>query len=427
MAYQFFSDLERDFHSPIDYIANSLKSLSYTTAHLICRQFKLLEINELNSWILRMNSEGNTKLLELMEIELYPGPQEPTTVLRKIALSFKVIHKILFQKFQNDPFNDWQYNRPLSLLKTLVLKYESNNWEINRDDLEYVLKNLSNPNLQLFSDALSDNVIRRESITEKQGKSLLPPFEIVKRTLEERGMVSQYFNQAYLALMRSQMQFEKIEGTYLINHPIFSKLILLNKNGRSLVAGINSRDRNVSILFENIDDIDRRTGQFIAGSTSGDAFFILKFKSERPGVISGCLGDICFQGHRVETFPNYLNKLNTESDTLEKNPKKTDVVGSYQGVFQTPTGKSTAGTLKIDVLHGKYMGGMRLNNGIFVAFGDGIQENKGGIVYILGPAYSVGALHQFRGFINKQGRLEGVWISTNIGTVAHFALAKVKK
>jgi hypothetical protein len=179
----------------------------------------------------------------------------------------------------------------------------------------------------------------------------------------------------------------------------------------------------VSILFENVDDIDLKTGQFITGATAGDAHFTLRFKIEKSGVVSGCLGDVCFTGKRVEKFPHYLAKLDKGLDSR----KPLEVAGKYHGVLKMYSGNPMAGDLEIDALHGKYTGGMRLTNGIFMAFPDGLQENKQGLVYISGPAYSVRALHQFRGFINSKGQLEGVWVSTNIGKVADFVFSKVKK
>jgi hypothetical protein len=425
-SYDFFSELKKNLHNPVDYISNSLNSVLNLTALLVGRKFKEISFDELKLWCLRMTPEGHSKLMDLMENELYPGPKEPNEEFRKIAMTFKLIHAVLFEKFKHDPFNEWQFNRPLALLKTLILKYVSNSWPVHTEDFSYAIENSPNPSLVLFSDSLADNIVRRTNITESQGRALLPAFELLKEALIKRGLNSDYFKAAYSILQRSQMKFDEIEGRYRINHPFFGRFVLLNKNGHTLVAGINRDDRNVSILFENIDEIDPITGQFVTGTVAGDAHHTLKFKMTGKGTLAGCLGEVCFTGERVEKFPHYIQKLDKDQ-SKESSGTGIKGVGFYRGPVELYNGTTMFGDLEISSLHDKYAGGIRFTNGIFMSFADGLKVNKRGIVYIAGVAYNVRAMHQFRGFVNSRGQFEGVWISTNIGKVAKFSLTKTKR
>lgn len=418
-VYLYFEKMQQVLSQSADYIQRDVENILHSIGFLYCLKYQQLTNEELGAWLPRMSSEGMQKLLTAIDNDILNVANGKPVVLEKSIFVDKILYQILFDRYQHDPFNDWQYIKPLKSIIAAIFKYQQLDWNIPTQDIQFLIDHLSPMAFVNFCNELGGFIVQKKLVSQDLALRLLKTYDLLNETLKQENYLydATTFINAYTILKKSIQPKGELEGAYHLAGVSFQEVIIAFNNMTDIVAGARTENHFVNLAFDYFQ-YDDETGYFVGRTSAGPSQFVMRFKLQGHGKLHICINEECGTGTRYYQFPEYLSLLNQNKNLI--------LPGLYKGKVRFEDGSQNEVRLLVSSVGGYLVGNLDFANHNHLGFDKGINDNSDGVLYLAGRVSAVPTIHVLRAVLDSKNQLSGVWFATSKAKIGKFILVKQK-
>lgn len=401
-----------------EYQIREADELSGMVSFRVVMDYRHMSELELRPWLTRLNPNGMQKVMSEFRNDLVTATQDDMSKIKKIIWASRVFYDYLFEKYGNDPFNDWQYINTRQLISNAILRFRKFDWALNLDDVDFLISRSSYSSIADFAEQLTLSIVNAPTLTSLVASELLPIFEYLSKVIDRNNIYVKQFTDSYQRLKILGLPRENFEGFYSLTSKQYKNVIIAFVNDETLSAGFQSKDSTTDVSFETID-FDSKTGKYTGQTRVFSTYFhlTLTFKGD---TLEGCVNQSCFTGKKVQNIPNLIEKYKN-SDLVR------DVTGDYSGsIIFSSDSKKMPMSLSVFFHNGELTANGTIGKNIQSIFNQGLRNPKRGFIYLSYFDSYTKSMRYLRAELDEKGLLKGVLFSSNRNMIGNFTLKKIK-